>query len=180
MSGRKMGLPMRWMRFRTGGGGTHSASGNIVIPQDIVVSQSGTPTVLFPGLQLPFVPDYLVLWIDKADYEAGANVSVTPFIEVTRKHDTYPPFRFTNAESTVSIYENEDYFFRITNTKGTCTDPAVSGGYGISVSILVLINLTSSPGWAINSNGTLTVGTAHSGGDLTISAATWHYYALKG
>ena len=164
----------------TQGGGSsdvHSASGDITVVSDIVVSAGGTPSAVFPGLQLPFIPDFLWLWQDPTDYQTNG-VAFSPFVMAVKKFPNVLPFRHSASLTSYSTYANRTHLFFSTTNRSTSTDPAYPGGY--CVTTFVCMNLDVSPGWNMNNDGTITVSTNNGGADNTIKAGTWHYQALKG
>lgn len=167
----------------TGGGGTHSASGDITVVSDISITAEDPQSVIFPGLQLSFQPDYLCLWYDLDEYKAaGSSAPLNCFIQVIRNPTTFPPIRMSSSLSTLSACANSDYLFFMPNSKGNCSD-SLTNGYAATWSASALVNLSVSSGWSVNSDGTLTVSNGTTGtalGVLLIKAGTWHYYALKG
>lgn len=167
----------------TGGGGTHSASGDITVVSDISITTEDPQSVNFPGLQLQFQPDYLCLWYDLDEYKAaGRVVPLYCFILVIRNQTTFPPLRISSSLSTLSAGENSDYLFFITYSYASCSDPLANGN-AASVAGACFVNLSVSSGWSVNSDGTLTISNRTNGttlGAYSIKAGTWHYYALKG
>ena len=166
-----------------GGGGTHSASGSITVVSDISITAEDPQSVNFPGLQLPFQPDYLCVWYDLDEYKtAGSNAPNYNFILVIRNLTTFPPIRLSTTVSTVSACANSDYIFFTTHSKSSCSDSLLNG-YAATIAASCFVNLSLSSGWSVNSNGTLTVSNGTTGavlGNFKITAGTWHYYALKG
>lgn len=161
----------------TGGGGGNAQfeSGTITVASNKNVPNSG---MLFPGLQLSFVPDYLEIWLDRDSFNAIETPSNNYFYRIIacRTQETYPPYRFSSTKAGDTTIFSGDWWFGYGSNVGAFSSPL--SGYGIT-NWGAIVDISARPAWSVNADGTLTIA-RFSSATPGLYAGTYHYIAYKG
>ena len=163
--------------IETGGGGGNAQfeSGTITVASTVSVPKSG---MLFPGLQLSFVPDYLEIWMDRDSFDAIETPVNNYFYRIVahRTQATYPPYRFSTTASGDTTIFSGDWWFEYGSNVAAFSSPL--SGYGMS-SWSTIVDISARPAWNVNADGTLTIA-RFSSATPALYAGTYHYVAYKG
>lgn len=173
------GIPLADMAMQIGliesGGGTvDAASGTFEIAADISLTYTGY-TLPF---QMPFKPDYVVVWLDADSFtqiEAPANNRFYR-ISAVRLPESVPPIYNASGSSWQTARMKGGYVFPCIGSVVSTVGAASPNGYGITIGGL---NGDPKYPWNISDDGRFTISN-YSTASQRLLAGTYHWFALKG
>ena len=157
-----------------GGGGITAATGEITLATDVAAPSSNSASVLFPGLDLDFKPDFLWITMTEASFQSLTTVSNHIFGVIAMKKTAMQTMRYGTNSSTASLTKDTVFMAFVSAT--TTTDS--SNGYMENGVSMISLNSVNNEYWKLNDDGTFNFG-ANGSSRLGWYAGTYRYVAAK-
>lgn len=177
------GIPLADMAMQIGliesGGGSgdfEAASGTFEIAADTSIGTGGY-TLPF---QMPFKPDYVVVWLDADSFTQIAAPANNRFyrISAVRLPESVPPIYNASGSSWQTAKTKGGYVFPCIWSLNPNVGAASPNGYGLAIGGQNADPNTYTP-WNISDDGRLTIG-KFSSATPQLYAGKYHWFALKG
>lgn len=152
-----------------GGGSSNYATGEFTLSSNLSLTTSPQK---IPNFQLPFVPDYLFIIMNRSSFTSKDSFSAGLYGLYAWKKSIFPPV--ASSSSNVPETTSSDYvYFVHTNLTSASS---ITCGYGLSNPSALGTSYYSR--FSVNSDGTVSVG-RYSSASTKMFAGTYRYFACK-
>ena len=160
--------------IQTGGGGITAATGEFTLASDVAQPSTNTSSVLFPGLDLDFKPDFLWITMTEASFQNLSNVTNHLFGVIAIPKTAIQTMRYGSNSSTASLTKST--VFMAFSATATSTDSG--NGYMQNGIAMIALSSVDNEYWKLNDDGTFNFG-ANGTSRLGWYAGTYRYIAVK-
>lgn len=158
-----------------GGSSVTAATGTVTLVSDVAMPTANQQPIAFPGLQLPFEPDFIYIIMDRNSFNLKSSMVSGLYGLLALKKSLAAPF----ANSASNYFEDAegDHIILIhTNTMSGMPTDLYPNGYALRE--LGWLGKQYYGRYSINSDGTISVARYSSAGTVIVSGV-YRYFAIK-